>query len=352
MSKSDFLKQPVKAIDLEKIKSIEDLIENFKLSSIQSRNIARCSMVYENMLKDKQRPTIILGMAGALIAGGLRKVIRDMIKYGIVDVIVSIGAIPYQDFYQSRGYKHYQCSPIIDDLKLREHFLDRIYDTIVDEEKFRETDAFISKIAEKLPPREYSSREFMAILGENAKDENSILYTAKKYNVPFFCPTIHDSSIGIGLTQLYVKSKKQKKKCMTINLIRDNWELTQIKIKSKKTGVIYLGGGVPKNYIQQTEVIAETLGHNCGGHNYAIQLTMDGPQWGGLSGCTFEEAQSWGKIAKDAKKAVAYVETTVGLPLIVGYVLQKGIWKNRKRLRFEWNNSELVNSQRFCNFFI
>lgn len=333
VSRKDLLKEKVKHIDFDRISTVEDLVEAYKDSSVQSRALATCAMAYENALKDPNRPTILLGLAGPLIAAGLRKIIADMIRYGIVDGIVSIGAIPYQDFYQSRGYSHYKCSPNTDDLKLREFFLDRIYDTLVDEEKFRETDAFIGDIAEGLEPRGYSSREFMEILGQQS-GKDSILYNARRYGVPVFVPALNDSSIGIGLTGMYVRMRKANKPFMSIDPIRDNWEIAQIKIKSDKTGVIYIGGGVPKNYIQQTEVIAETLGHDKGGHHYAIQITTDVPHWGGLSGCTFEEAQSWGKINRNATKAVVYVEASIGLSLMVGYILQKGVWKNRKRLRY------------------
>ncbi|MBM4237837.1 MAG: deoxyhypusine synthase, partial [Euryarchaeota archaeon] len=287
VSRKELLKEKVKHIDFDSVRTVEDLVEAYKDSSVQSRALATCAMAYENALKDPSRPTIILGLAGPLVAAGLRKIIADMIKYGVVDAIVSIGAIPYQDFYQGRGFSHYKCSPNIDDLKLRDLWLDRIYDTLVDEEKFRDTDAYIGEIAGGLEPRGYSSREFMEILGANLKDENSILYNAKKYGVPIFVPALNDSSIGIGLTGLYVSRRKESKPFMRIDPIRDNWELTQVKIHSDKTGVIYIGGGVPKNYIQQTEVIAETLGYDKGGHHYAIQITTDVPYWGGLSGCTF-----------------------------------------------------------------
>jgi deoxyhypusine synthase len=341
VKKSDVLKEKVKAIDFDKISTVADLVEAYKDSSVQSRALANCAIALENAMKDESRPTIILGLAGPLIAAGLRKVIADMIRYGLVDAVVTIGAIPYQDFYQARGYSHWKCSPRIDDLKLREMFIDRIYDTLVDENKFRETDAVISKIAGELEPRPYSSREFMQVLGYKVNDEDSILGTAYKYGVPIFVPALNDSSIGIGLTGLYVERRRAKQKFMSMDPIRDNWELTQVKILSDKTAVIYVGGGVPKNYIQQTEVIAETLGYDKGGHHYAVQITMDAPQWGGLSGCTFEEAQSWGKINRDATKAVVYVEASIGLSLIVGYLLQKGAWKGRKRLRYDWDGDTL-----------
>lgn len=342
VKKSDVLKEKVKAIDFDKISTVADLVEAYKDSSVQSRALATCAIAYEKALKDEARPTIVLGLAGPLVAAGLRKVIADMVRYGIVDAIVTIGAIPYQDFYQARGYHHWKCSPRTDDLALRDLFIDRIYDTLVDENKFRETDAYIGKIAGKLEPRGYSSREFMEILGKHCvKDESSILGNAYKYGVPIFVPALNDSSIGIGLTGLYVEKRKAGQEFMRMDPIRDNWELTQLKINSEKTGVIYIGGGVPKNYIQQTEVICETLGYDKGGHHFAIQITMDAPQWGGLSGCTFEEAQSWGKINRDATKSVAYVEASIGLSLMVGYVLQKKLWKGRKRLKFDWDGDML-----------
>ena len=263
---------------------MQDLVEAYKNSSVQSRALANCASALENAMTDKARPTIILGLAGPLIAAGLRKVLADMVRLGIVDVIVSIGAIPYQDFYQARGYHHYKTSPLVDDLELREHFIDRIYDTLVDEEKFRETDAYLGGIAAKLEPRGYTSREFMDIMGTAIADRDSILYNANKYGVPWFVPALNDSSIGIGLVGMYAQKRKAREPCMHIDPIRDAYELTQIKMMSKRTAVIYIGGGVPKNYIQQTEVIAETLGVDAGGHHYAIQITMDSPQWGGLFG--------------------------------------------------------------------
>ena len=341
LTRDDVLSEKVKPIDFDKIQTVADLMDAYKDSSIQSRALATCAMAIENAMKDGARPTIILGLSGALVAGGLRKVIADLIRYGIVDVVVTIGAIPYQDFYQARGYSHWKCSPDIDDVALRELFIDRIYDTLVDEDKFRETDAFIGDIASELEPRGYSSREFLDILGSRIDDEDSILFNAHKYGVPIFAPAINDSSIGIGLTGLYANKRKRGEEFMRIDPIRDNYELTQIKIESEKTAVIYIGGGVPKNFIQQIEVIAETLGHDKGGHHYAVQITTDVPFWGGLSGCTFEEAQSWGKINREANKAVAYVEATIGLSLMAGYLIKKGDWKGRDRLSFNWNDDIL-----------
>lgn len=336
------LSKPIKSIDLEEVETILDLLEAFKNTSIQARNLGRCFEVYENMLLDKDRPTIILGLSGALIAAGLRKVIRDMVHYNLVDVIVSTGAVMYQDLYQARGFKHYVGSPDIDDKMLREHMIDRIYDTLVDEEKFEETDRIIGKMIDELKPRNYSSREILAFLGKTigSEDENSILYTAYKKGVPVFSPALNDSSIGIGLTLYYERHKDGGK--ITLDSLKDNHELLQIVLRSKRTGVVFVGGGVPKNWVNDAVVMANyAYGKEIEGHSYALQITTANPADGGLSGSTLEEAQSWGKIWKKAAKATAYIEASVALPLLAGALIQKRLYKNRKKIKFVWKDDSL-----------
>lgn len=341
VSRKDLLSTPIHQIDLSQVKNLTDLVEQMKGASIQARNLGRCASVYENMLMDADRPTVILGLSGALIAGGLRLVVRDMVAHGIVDCVVSTGAVLYQDFYQAMGHQHYRGDPGMDNVKLREFFIDRIYDTLVDEEKFRETDAYIARLTEQLEPRGYSTREFLGYMGEIAhqRGDRGILATCHELGVPCFVPALNDSSIGIGLTEHYAKHRGKPK--FHLDPIRDNFELTQIKGKSKKTGVIYVGGGTPKNYVNDVEVIAEVLGYDVAGHEYALQVTTDAPHWGGLSGSTLEEAQSWGKIHREASKATVYCEATLALPLIVGHVLQKGLHKGRRRIKFVWEGDEL-----------
>lgn len=339
--KEKILSREVRAADLTKAKSVAGLVAAYGNMSIQARNIGICAKVYENMLRDKGRPTIFLGLAAPLIAGGLRKVIRDMIEFGIVDVVVSTGAILYQDIYQARGYKHYIGSPNVDDALFHDLLINRIYDTYVDDEKFADTDDWIARFADRLESRAYSTREFLYLLSGELDDENSILATARKHGVPVFCPAINDSSIGIGLTEHYRRKALKNEGRVVIDAIRDNYELTQIVVKSKKTAGIYVAGGVPKNFINDSVVTGYVFGRNTGGHSYVFQVTTDAPHWGGLSGSTLEEAKSWGKVSKKATKAMAFVEPTVSLPLIVGYVLQKGLWKGRKRLKFRWRGDIL-----------
>ncbi len=344
--KARILSTPVLPIDPNSIRTASDLLHAYKNMSVQARNLGLCLEVYENMLQDERRPLIMLGLAGPLIAGGLRETIRSMIALGLVDVVVSTGAIMYQDIYQARGYKHYMGSPNADDALLRDLYIDRIYDTYVDEEKFIETDSWIGEIASKLEPRGYSSREFMSVLGQKLSDQNSIVRTAYEKGVPIFVPAINDSSIGIGLTSTYHWARQQGKPRMYIDSIRDNYELTQIVISYKHTAAIYVAGGVPKNFINDSVVMGYVFGVETGGHLYAFQLTTDAPQWGGLSGSTLEEATSWGKISKKATRATAYVDPMVSLPLIVTAVIQDGFWRDRKRLLMSWKGDVLQEIKR------
>lgn len=340
--KSDFMQVPVEQMDFSRITTVADVVDAFKGSSFQARQLGMAAQVWENALQDEDRPTILLGLAGSLMAGGLRKVIRDCIAHHLVDVVVTVGSQPYQDLYAARGYDFWRSSPDVDDLELREHFLDRLYDTLVDEEKFRETDQALGELLGKLEPRGHTSREIYAFLGQQFDDPESFVVTAAREEVPIFCPAVNDSSLGIGMVQNYVKSKRAGKPYPTIDPIRDAYELAQVKMRSKKTMVLYIAGGVSKNYIQQTEVISEVLGVEAGGHQYAVQLTVDSDYWGGLSGCTFKEAQSWGKIAADAKMAQCHVDVTIGFPLLAGALLQKrGLWQDRPRLRFHYDDAEL-----------
>ncbi len=339
-AKKEFLHKRVQPIDFDQVQSVADLVKSMRGASIQARNLGLCAEVLDNLYADRDRPTVMLGIAGPLIAAGLRKVLRDLVAGGYVDVIVSTGAILYQDIYQARGFGHYQGSPDVDDAELRDLLIDRIYDTYVDEEKFIETDTWLGYVADELKPRNYSSRAYMEYVGSKLDDDQSIVRTAYKAGVPMFVPAINDSSIGIGLTHHYHRKRTAGEPHISIDSIRDNYELTQIVVQSEKTAAIYIAGGVPKNYINDSVVMSYIFEAEKG-HSYALQLTADNPNWGGLSGSTLHEAMSWGKIQPVATTAMCFVEPSVSLPLLAGYALQRNLAKDRKRLRFEWDDDIL-----------
>jgi deoxyhypusine synthase len=199
----------------------------------------------------------------------------------------------------------------------------------------------LSKVPEELDEKVVSSRRYLEVLGSRLEDEGSILKTASRYGVPIFVPALSDSSIGIGLTFLHLQ-KKVSSEGLIIDQIQDNFEIAQLKRMASVTGAIYIGGGVPKNYIQQLGPVSELLFQRESGHRYAFQITTDDPKWGGLSGCTFEEAKSWGKIEKGSSYTAVYIDATVALPLLVGAILQEGqVYRKRKRRHFRWEGDRL-----------
>lgn len=345
LKREDILKKPIQMVDVSRKNSIGELVDQFSESSFQARNLATCVEIYRKMTEKDGSHTVFLGLAGSVIAAGLRHVITDLIKKGMVDVIATTGAVVYQDYYQAMGYHHYRGDVDSDDVLLHEYMIDRIYDTYVDEDKFRETDVSIGKILESLGGGRYSTREFMEILGERCiHDDGSILGAAYKEGVPIYCPAIADSSIGIGLSTSYERQRasgKKESEIFVLDTIRDNYEMAQIMHSSKATGAVYLSGGVPKNYINDAVVMSDMIFGDQDGHEYAIQVTMDRAEWGGLSGSTLGEAQSWGKIDSDATHKMVHIELSVALPLISGALLEGRDWKKRKGPKFTWNGDKL-----------
>ncbi|MCK4413358.1 MAG: deoxyhypusine synthase family protein [Candidatus Eisenbacteria sp.] len=339
--KKALLARPVEPLALTPTTSVAELVEAMAGMSIQARNIGQCAQVLQALYRDPDRPTVMLGLAGPLVAAGLRKVIRDLIAGGAIDVVVSTGAILYQDIYQARGFGHYRGTPQADDTQLRRLRIDRIYDTYVDEDRFWQTDSWVGHLADTLEPRNYSSRQFMDCIADQLDDEESIVVTCRRHGVPMFVPALNDSSIGIGLTEHRVRALRENRPGIAIDSIQDNHELVQIVVQSPKTAAIYVAGGVPKNYINDSVVMSYLYGMERG-HDYAIQVTTAVTADGGLSGSTLSEAQSWGKIDEEARFAMAWVEPSVSLPLLAGYIFGKRLTAKRPPLRFEWEGTMLT----------
>ncbi|KYK25367.1 deoxyhypusine synthase [Thermoplasmatales archaeon SG8-52-4] len=326
--KKDLLKKKIKHIDIKKFNSIP-LIDSFDDMAFQSRNLARACKIYDTMLNDKDC-TIILCLAGSLVSAGLKKIIVDLIENNMIDIIVSSGAIIVdQDFFEGLGYNHYRGSVYADDNKLRDLSIDRIYDTYIDEEDLRICDMTIKNIADSMKPSAYSSREFIYEMGKyldkKGKNKESVVLAAYKKEVPIFCPAFSDSSAGFGL----VTHQTETKDHITIDSVKDFKELTELKVKSKETGIVMIGGGVPKNFVQDTVVAADILGENSPMHKYAIQLTVADERDGALSGSTLKEASSWGKVDQGFEQMV-FSEATITFPLLASYAYFKGSWKHRK----------------------
>jgi deoxyhypusine synthase len=334
--KRALLADPVEPLVPSQTQSVASLVRAFSGMSVQARNLGRCYEVLQNMWRDAERPVVMIGLAGPLIAGGLRQVLRELVEFGLVDVVVSTGAVLYQDIYQARGWKHYQGTTDADDL-----YIDRIYDTYVDETGFGRTDSWLGTVADAMKPGVYSSRQYLDVVADHLQDEQSLVATCRRRGVPMFAPALNDSSIGIGLTEHHHRSLREGRDCVHIDSIQDNYEITQIVAQAPATAVIYVAGGVPKNWINDSIIMSYLFENRSSGHRYALQVTTAVTADGGLSGSTLDEARSWGKVRKDADRAMAWVEPTVALPLLVAAALQDGLHKGRSHYDFTWNGQLL-----------
>ena len=332
-SKKDFLKNPVEHIDITSFDS-RKIISSMEKMSFVSRETANAANIFNEMIEDKNC-TIFLTIAGSTSAAGCMNIYKDLVKYNMVDAIIATGAsIVDMDFFEALGFKHYQGSQFQDDTELRKNYIDRIYDTYIDEEELQECDQKICEIADTLEPRSYTSREFIFEMGKylkkHSKKKDSLIETAYDNNVPIFCPAFTDSSAGFGLV---THQENNPKDHITIDSIRELRELTEIKIQSKGSGLFMIGGGVPKNFIQDTVICAELLGKEVEMHKYAVQITVADSRDGACSSSTLKEASSWGKV-DITREQMVFAEATSILPLIASDAYHKGGWKKRMRKNF------------------
>lgn len=341
MTKSELLTTPIEHYDITKY-NVVPVVEAMSKMAFSARDLARAAEITDMMVRDRSCG-IILCLAGSLISAGLKKIFVDMIRCNMVDAIVSTGAnIVDQDFFEALGFKHYigeeKLRSGMFDAELRELMIDRIYDTLIDEEELRVCDDVMREITDSLEPRPYSSREFIREMGaylqeKGSKTSDSIVYEAYKSGVPIFVPAFSDCSAGFGLVA-HLHSRGEGPK-VAIDSGKDFYELTRLKIQNPTTGLFMIGGGVPKNFAQDIVVAADILGHEADMHKYAIQITVADSRDGALSGSTLKEASSWGKVDL-AYEQMVYSEATLAVPLIVGYAYHKGNWKNRPSRN--WNN--------------
>src|SRR2546428_62178 len=339
--KSRFLQTPVEPFTVEAGLTGDQILSRMERISFQGRNLATAHRVWLKMLDDDV--TIFLGMAGALTAGGLRMIVAHLIAHRYVDCLVSTGANLYHDLHETRGQHHFLGSPHADDAALAEDRIDRVYDTYASEEEFIGNDNWIAEFAASIEPRPYTTRELLYRLGGHLWDathRDGILTAAYRAKVPIFCPAIADSSIGMGLSQ----ARQKKAGAGYIDIIGDIVESANVIIRRPRTASVVLGGGTPKNFINQACVQAEFYSDEVGGHRYALQIVTDVPHFGGASGSSLEEAQSWGKLSIESEKVTVQSDVTVALPLLVSALetTSKDVLAKRKRPEFDATGRLLV----------
>jgi len=331
-TKKQLLDRPIQHLDIKQ-HNVVPLVDAMQHMAYSARDTARAANIYDMMLRDTDCG-VILCLAGSLISAGLQKIFVDLIRNNMVDAIVSTGAnIVDQDFFEALGFNHYIAGDEYKygagDADLRELMIDRIYDTFIDEEELRICDETTEKIINSLAPRAYSSREIIREMGAYleregrtpaAGNDDSIVFAAYEKGVPIFCPAFSDCSAGFGFVAHQHARRGQP--VVSIDSAKDFYELTQLKIANPTTGLLMIGGGVPKNFAQDIVVAAEILGVDAPMHKYAIQVTVADSRDGALSGSTLKEASSWGKVDTTYEQMV-YAEATLALPLIAGYALHK-----------------------------
>ncbi|MCA1955660.1 deoxyhypusine synthase [Zymomonas sp.] len=331
--KAELLSKTVEHIDIRSFDA-RPIIDAMGKMSFTSRDLARATDIYNQMLADP-KCTIFLVIAGSTSAGGCMDAYAELLRSNMIDGVVATGAsIVDMDFFEGLGHKHYQALEVPDDMTLRSLYIDRIYDTYIDEEQLQDCDNTIYKIAESLNPGGYSSRAFIREMGrylsKHGKKENSLVKLAYEHDVPIFCPAFVDSSAGFGLVKHQVERIRDKKPYVMLDAAADFRELTDIKIEAGTTGLLMIGGGVPKNFVQDTVVCAEVLGHeDIEMHKYAVQITVADVRDGACSSSTLKEAASWGKV-DTALEQMVYAEAGSVLPLLASDAWHRGFWKNRE----------------------
>jgi deoxyhypusine synthase len=335
--KAELLADVVEHVDITQYDA-RPVIDSMRKMSFSSRDTARAADILSMAIEDKTC-SVWLTLAGSTSAAGCMHVYRDMIRFGMIDAVVATGAsIIDMDFFEALGFKHYQAKANVDDRDLRALYIDRIYDTYIDEEELQACDHAIKEIADSLEPGPYSSRAFIHEIGKwlaagHAKKPGSLIQTAYEEGAPIFCPAFTDSSAGFGLVKHQVERMKAGKAYMTIDSVADFRELTDVKLAAGTTGLFMVGGGVPKNFAQDTVVCAEILGHEAEMHKYAVQITVADVRDGACSSSTLKEACSWGKVDVTFEQMV-FAEATTVVPLIVSDAYHRGGWKGRDKRRW------------------
>jgi deoxyhypusine synthase len=333
VTKKEVLSRPVRTIEVGK-RSVSELLEEMTETGFQGKKLGEVAKIWTEMVGARAL-TIFMGLTGSLSTTGQWKIVRWLIERRYIDVLVSTGANISEDLLEALGYHYYQGTWLANDEELLRLKIDRFYDVYADEMQYRKLEDTIKKFARGLDENKtYSTREFLWLFGEflSKKGIRSIVAAAYERKVPIYSPGLIDSGYGVALSLL-----KRGGKLIRLDQTKDMEEMAQIAERAKRTGVVYLGGGVPKDTIQLATIIKSLSkgGKQETPHEYAIQITADSPQWGGLSGCTLEEAVSWGKISSTAKKATLYADITLALP-IVAHALNERVTKRTDPPDLSW----------------
>jgi deoxyhypusine synthase len=345
---SSHFKRKVEAIEVKE-KTISQLLAEMAETAYQGRKLGDAVEIWESMLKEKDL-TIIMGFAGSMSTAGQWKIVNWLIENHFIDVLVSTGANVSEDIVDAMGFGYWQGSPFVNDAELLKADINRYYDVYGRESDYRKMEELMAEFLLTLKTDfPYSSMELLHLFGKwlSKKEIKSIAAVAAENNVPIFCPAISDSAYG----EAFLMAKNMGHNIL-LDQVKEFDQFVGIGEKTKDIGVVYIGGGVPKDFTQLIAIsvspktmdkgvpgregyLRKSVKEYCYPHKYAIQITTDSPQWGGLSGCTLEEAISWGKIHSEGKRVTVYCDATIALPLIT-HALNERVKEKRKAPDFSW----------------
>ncbi|HWR25809.1 MAG TPA: deoxyhypusine synthase [Methanosarcina sp.] len=298
---------PVKGAKIVPNMTVDELVKEYSGCAFGAGRLSEAVDIYYEMLASRKTKKFF-GLAGAMTPAGMRNVIADLIRDGYIDVLVTTGANMVHDVVEALGLHHYKGTDCANDIQLKHECIDRIYDVYLPDHHFTDLEEFLQEVYSGLPQEKLSIRQVLTEIGKNLDDDSSILKTAAEMDIPVYCPALQDSVIGLQ-AWLYKEGNP-----LNVDAFADMHEFMEICFEAESAGALLLGGGVPKNYILQSMLVTPKS------FDYAIQLTMDRPETGGLSGATLDEAQSWGKVGENAKSITVYADATITLPLIVAAV--------------------------------
>jgi deoxyhypusine synthase len=333
-----YLVEKLRSFEL-KPRSVRDLLKDMANTAYQGRALGEAYEIIVNMLRERGN-TIFLGLAGSMSTAGMWKIVKWLIDNRYVDVVVSTGANISEDIYEAMGFNYYKGSPYVDDSELLKYKIDRFYDVFASELDYRKMEGLIKEFIYTLPNgAQYSTAEFLYLFGKYLSERgiDCIVSAAYKVRVPVFSPALVDSGYGVAA----VLALRERGHRVVLDMVKDFDQIVEIGKRAEKISAIYIGGGVPKDYVNLVTVMQTLIGLLEKGEEtykpleYVVQITTDAPQWGGLSGATLEEAVSWGKVSPKARKRVVYVDATIALPLIVQALHEENIRRESKP-DFSW----------------
>jgi deoxyhypusine synthase len=340
---SKYLTVPTRPVQVDRDRSVAGLLEKMEGTGFGGRQMAEAHRIWLDMLGDNT--TIFVAASGALIPAGMRRLLAYIIKNRFVDVLVLSGSILFHDLHETLGRHHFQAHPSMTDAELEASQINRMWDLLASDEEYREADEWVGGFTNQLDQtRPYSTREFLHLLGRELAEiatEDGVLTSAYKARVPIFCPAVADSAIAIGIAA----ARFEKKNNFQFDIIQDVLDLTQIAARARVSGVINVGGGTTKSFIQQTEISTNIVKVPARGHKYAIQIATDAPHPGGRSGAiAFDESLVYGKLARGAHTAYVNCDATIALPILVTALSQTAAkyMKGRKRPNFIFTGRDLT----------